>query len=184
MQVKETNRKEIETRLSSMGDYVKIDYLSSCLKNDIDFDTRKFVLLKLAILYEGRGMFAEAGKLMNSAAEINTTFQNKITDYLKSAELFIKAGQFDDAETTFSKALACGNERQKFDIKAKRKELYKSQGKVYLNKDKRNHAMQAYERMLTFDLNAEEKREVQSTLLHLYEKLGKIREYYSLKNSM
>ncbi len=184
MLVKENNKKDIETRLNSMGDYVKIDYLSSCLKTNLDFDTRKFVLVRLAELYEKRGMHAEAGRLLNGAAEINTTFQGKVSDFLRSAEMFIKGGSFDDAEVSINKAMACANDMQKKDIKNKRKEFYKAQAREYLKKDKRKHAMETFERLLSVDLNPEEKREVQSTLLVLYEKLGKVREFYSLKNSM
>jgi len=34
------------------------------------------------------------------------------------------------------------------------------------------------------DLTSEEKREIQGTLLMLYEKLGKVKEFYALKANM
>lgn len=184
MLVKEENRRGIEEKLKTLGDYVKIDYLASCLKKNLDFDARKFCLTTLSALYEKKGMLADAAKLMSFSAEINSTFNGKIEEYMKSADLFIKGGNFNEAEITFGKALACANEMQKPSIKAKRKELFKMQAKDYLKKDKRKHAMDAYEKLLTFDLSPDEKREAQSTLLDLYEKLGKVREFYSLKNSM
>lgn len=184
MQVKEVNRREIEDKLKTLGDFVKIDYLSTCLKKSLDFDSRKFCLITLSGLYEKKGMFSDAGKLMSFAAEINSTYNGKLEEYMKSADLFIKGGNFSDAEIAFGKAIACANDNQKGSVKAKRKEMFKVQAKDYLKKDKRKHAMEAYEKLLTFDLNPEEKRETQSTLLDLYEKLGKIREFYSLKNSM
>ena len=51
MQVKEKNRREIEERLGKMGDYVKIDYLISCLKRDLDFDSKRFCLIKLSFMF-------------------------------------------------------------------------------------------------------------------------------------
>jgi len=36
MEVKERNRHEVEERLKSMGDYMKIHYLSTCLKKPFD----------------------------------------------------------------------------------------------------------------------------------------------------
>lgn len=184
MLVKEENRRDIEEKLKTLGDYVKIDYLASCLKKNLDFDSRKFVLVTLSNLYEKKGMLSDAARLMSFAAEINSTYQGKIDEFLKSADIFIKGGNFNEAEIAFGKAIACANEAQKISIKAKRKEMFKAQAKAYLKLDKRKHAMDAFEKLLTFDLTQEEKREAQSTLLDLYEKLGKVREFYSLKNSM
>src|SRR3989339_14067 len=158
-------KKEMEAKLASVGDYVKMDYLTACLKKNLDFDTRKFALAKLAEIYEPRGMHAEAAKLMNASAEINTTFDGKIKD--------------------FTKALACGNERQKVEIKSKRKEFYATQALAHLNRDKRTNAMKTYERFLSIaDLTPGEKGQAQKNLLALYEKLGKVREFYNLKKVM
>jgi len=41
-------RRDIEAKLSSVGDYVKMDFLQQCLKKNIDFDTKRFVMVKLA----------------------------------------------------------------------------------------------------------------------------------------
>ncbi len=129
-------------------------------------------------------MLGDAAKLMSFAAEINTTYQGKIDEYMKSAELFVKGGDFDQAEISVGKAIACGTENQKVAIKVKRKALFLAQARAYLKSDKRTHAMKAFEKLLMFDLTPEEKKEAQSALLVLYEKLGKIREFYSLKNNI
>ena len=185
MNIKETiTRRDIDAKLANVGDYVKIDYLTRCLKQTLDFDTRKFVLSRLGEIYGQRGMPLEAARMTAAGAEINTTFQAKINDYMKAAEFFIKGGAFDDADTTFNKAVACCNGLQKESIKSKRKELYFSQAGAYIKRDKRNQALLTYEKLLTIELNPEEKREVQSTLLSLYEKLGKVKDFYTLKRNM
>ena len=184
MQVKENTRREIESKLEGMGDYVKMDYLSSCLKKQIDFDTRKFVLMTLAGIYEKRSIYVEAGKLYRASAEINTTTQSKINDYLKSCNVFIRAGEFDEAEVSFNRALSSGNEIEKKRIKETLKEYYTKQAKEFLKRDKRKHAMDTYERLLTLDLNLEEKKLVKEQLLDLYHKLGKVREYLNLKKTL
>src|SRR3989339_669968 len=136
-------KREMEAKLSSVGDYVKMDYLTACLKKNLDFDTRKFALAKLAEIYEPRGMHAEAAKKMNASAEINTTFDGKI------------------------------------------KEFYATQALAHLNRDKRTNAMNTYERFLSIaDLTPGEKGQAQKNLLALYEKLGKVREFYNLKKVM
>ena len=177
-------RREIEEKIASVGDYVKMDILSGYLKHPIDADTRKFVMVKLAGIYGDRGMHLEAGKLFKNAAELNTTFQGKINDFIKSGEFFIKSGDFDEADISFKKGLACANSEQKVQIKIAEKEFYKNHAKFLFDNDKRKNSMLAYEKLLNLDLNSQERREVQQELLSLYEKLGKIREYYILKKSV
>ena len=181
---KTVTRKELEDKLKNVGDYVKMDLLASALKMQIDFDTKKFILLKLAEVYEARRMFSEAARMMRNAAEINTTYDGKMNDFTKSFTLFIKGGSFDDGDVSFAKAIGCATELQKARLKTTRKEAYKAQAKEYILKDKRSHAVIAYEKILSFELTPEEKRESQSTLLMLYEKLGKVKEFYALKANM
>jgi len=184
MEKEAISRKEVELKLSKVGDYVKMDFLQSCLKKQIDFDTRKYVLITLSKIYEEKKMFLEAGKLLRASAEINTTYDAKMNDFMKSTELFVKAGVFEDADISFTKALACAAEKQKNDLKNKRKEFYNNHAQEMMQKDKRKHAMEAYEKLIELDLQGEEKKKVQTALLGLYEKLGKISEYGSLKKSM
>ena len=177
-------RREIEAKLATIGDYVKMDFLQQCLKKQLDFDTRKFVLNKLAEIYESRKMYLEAGKLIRAAADINTTFENKMNDFMKSTELFIKAGNYDEADISFAKALASANERQKLAIKIKMKDICKMQASEFISRDKRKHAMLAYEKLLAMELDSAEKRGIQQQLLGLYEKLGKVKEYYAIQKNM
>lgn len=183
MNIKESTRHEIEERLNKLGDYVKIGYLTECLKKQLDFDTKKFVMVQLVGLYENKKMYGEAAKLMKNAADINATFKSKIDDFVKSGELFIKAENYDDADISFNKALAMANTQEKIEIKYMKKNLYSKQAKEYLRNDKRAHAMRAYEKFMTMDLNEMEKKESQKTLLDLYLKLGKMREYSALNKT-
>lgn len=181
---KTITRREVEEKLKSVGDYVKMDFLSQCLKMQIDFDTKKFILLKLTEIYEARKMYSEAARMIRNAAEINTTYDGKMNDFMKSCTLFIKSGSFDEADVSFTKALGSATELQKGRLKAARKEAYKAQAKEYVAKGRRSHALDAYERILSFELTPEEKREAQSALLNIYEKLGKVKEFYALKANM
>ena len=186
MQLKENvSRREIEAKLANVGDYVKMDYLSACLKKNLDFDTKKFTLVKLSEIYESRKMYLEAGKLLRAAAEINSTFEGKMNDFMKSMELSVKGGNFDDAEVSYTKALACADGMQKERLRARRKTAYINQARDALAKDKRKHAMDAYQKYLSIpELNSQERLEVQTALLALYEKLGKITEYGALRRTM
>lgn len=177
-------RQEIEDKLAKSGDYVKIDFLSSCLKKQIDFDTKKFIFITLSKLYESKKMYLESAKMIRASADINTTFKGKMDDFVKSAELYIKAGVFDEADISFNKAIALANTQEKVGIKNLKKEHYKTQAKLYLQQDRRANAMKLYEKLLELDLDVFERKEAQKVLLDLYQKLGKIREYYALEKSI
>ena len=178
-------RREVEAKLASVGDYVKMDFLQQCLKKQLDFDTRKFVLNTLAGVYEARKMYLEAGKLMRASAEINTSYDGKANDYMKSSELLIKGGDFDDADASFAKAMGSATEMQKKILKIKRKDMIKTQAEEYLKKDKRANAMKTYEKFLEIpEVSSDEKSKAQTTLLDLYQKLGKIREFGNLQRVM
>lgn len=174
-------RREVEAKIAGVGDYVKMDYLQSLLKKNIDFDTRKFVMKTLSGIYEQRGMFNDAAKLINGSAEINTTYQGKIEDYSRAMELYVKGGSYDESDVAFTKALACCNTAQKNTLRAKRKSLFQGQVKMNLDRDKRTQAMKACEKFLSLDLTPSEREEAQKTLTNLYEKLGRIREFYAMK---
>ncbi len=182
MEIKERSRQEIEARLGKMGDYVQIDYLQRALSTHLDFDTRKFVLTKLASMYEDKGMILEAAKLMKSAAEINTTFKTKIQDYMKTVELYVRGGSFQDADLMFAQALALGNEREKGDMKSSYKKYYTDLAQFHMQRDKRQLARKTYEKLITLDLSPAEKKAAQDSLLQLYQKLGNIRDFYRLRD--
>lgn len=177
-------KRELEERLSGVGDYVKMDLLASALKRQLDFETKKFVLLKLAEVYESRKMFSEAAKMMRNAAEVNGTYEGKMNDFMKSCILFIKGGSFAEGDVSFTKAAGCATELQKARLKTERKEAYKTQAKEYVSKERRSHAVEAYEKLLGLELTPDEKKEAQTTLLLLYENLGKVKEFYALKANM
>ena len=70
---------EIEIELQKKGDYVKIDYLTRLLEEkQLPIDRKKFVWLKLAEIYEQKGMLIEAGKMYNNIA-VNSIILNDKT---------------------------------------------------------------------------------------------------------
>ena len=177
-------RRDVEAKLTQVGDYVKMDYLQACLKKTIDFDTKKYVLTTLADIYETKKMFLEAAKMLRMAAEINATAASKMQDYLRSMTLSVKGGNFAEAEISYTKAVACAEGIQKERVKAHRKEAFRKQAEELVAKDRRKGAAEAYERLLSLELFPDERKAAQTALLRLYEQLGKITEYNGLKHSM
>lgn len=181
MRVKETTRKEMEERLSGMSDFVKMDYLSSCLKNQTDFDTRRFLLLELGKLFESKGMFLDAARSIRTAAEINTNRQNKINDFLKAVNLFVRSGDYEQVDITSNKIFELTEQKQTKETEARIKEFYNSQGIFLIEKNRRKQAAGLYEKMLTLKLDEKEKSEIQKKLLGLYEGIGEVNRYITLK---
>ena len=177
-------KRELEEKIKNAGDYVKMDLLGSALKKQIDFETKKFALVELARIYEVRKMFSEAARMIRNAAEINTTYEGKMNDFMKSCTLFIKGGGFADAEVSFTKALGCATDLQKGRLKTSRKEAYKAQAKEYLTRERRSNALVVYEKLLSLELTPDEKKDIQTTLLGLYEKLGKVKDFYAMKANL
>jgi tetratricopeptide (TPR) repeat protein len=185
MERPDITRKEVEAKLINVGDYVKMDFLQRCLKKNLDFDTKRFVMIKLSAVYEARMMYLEAGKIARNVADINTTFEGKFNDFSKSMELYVRGGNYEEAEVSFKKALACANEKQKTLLKAKFKVSLNMRAKELMSKDKRKNAMEVYEKFIQLPfIDANERKEAQSALTFLYQKLGKIRELYSLQKDM
>jgi len=182
--IDEKKKQKIEKKLESMGDYVKMSYLQRALHSQIDFDSRKFVLVRLAGIYESRNMFLEAAKMIKNAAEINTTFKDKINDYVRAVELYIKGSNYDEADLVLAQGLALASKQEKDALKNRVKEFYKSQAKFLFNEDKRNQARLAYEKLLTLDISFSERLDIQKELLKVYDKLGLVKEYFAVKRSI
>ena len=182
--IEEKTKGDIERKLEGMGDYVKMSYLQRALRSGFNYDTRKFILLKLSEIYESRKMFLEAARMIRSAAEINTTFKNKMQDYMKAVNLYIKGLDYVETDRMFAQALALASNKEKLELKGNFKDFHLEQARSLLNADKRNQAKIVYEKILTLELDIEERRELQKQLLDLYDKLGLVKDYYKLKNSM
>ncbi|MEK6847040.1 MAG: hypothetical protein AABY16_02640 [Nanoarchaeota archaeon] len=180
----EKNRGEIEAKMKTMGEYVKMSYLQRAAKSQLDFDTRKFVMLELARVYEQKHMFLDAAKTIKNAAEITTTFREKMMQFMKAVELNVRGNDFADAERIFAQALALGNDRDKWEMKMQFKQFHFAQAQSYLAQNRRSQAKALYQKMLTMELNPQEKTVVQNQLLDLYLRLGNTREYHQLKDKM
>lgn len=182
--ITERTRAEIDAKIKGMGEYVKMSYLQRAAKSQLDYDTRKFVLLELTKIYEQKGMFLDAARCIRAAADITTTFKDKITQFMKAVEFSVRGQQWAEAERLFQQALALGNDREKWEMKQMYKQYHFAQAQAFLKADRRNNAKEVLQKMLALELNPDEKTQVQNALLDLYYKLGNVREYHALKDKM
>ena len=177
-------KSEIEQFLKGKGDYVQIDHLGRFMKEPgLAMDTKKFIYLKLAELYEKAKMFSEAAKMCDHAADLSIPYAEKMGHYKREAELYARAGEFDRSEMAMKKAMSEVNYREKEEIYNSMKDFYKEQGKMYEKMEKRNQAVKFYEKVLEMRISDAERSEIKARLMELYKKLGKIREYSAMERS-
>ena len=174
----------IEAVLAGKGDFVQIDALTKFLREEMTMEMKKFVLLKLAGLYEKVRMFTEAAKMCESASLVSIAFSEKIKHLLRGVELFIRAGDYDHADRLMKEAMVQASSVEKQEIYITVKRFYKDAAEDFEKKMKRAHAAKIYEKLLQMKLNDEERSGIRERLLDLYEKLGRRKEYYALEKGL
>ena len=176
---------EIEKDLQGKGNFVQIDHLNRFLKEQLPMDTKKFIFIKLASLYESAKILTDAAKMYDNAAELAIPFAEKIEDYLKETSLYIKAGDFERAEQAMKKAMSqTVTLKDKEAIADSVKRFYREQAQASEKAEKRNHAIKLYEKILEFRVTDQERQEIKEKLMVLYNKVGKIHEYSNMERGM
>jgi len=178
----EMTKSEIEKDLQGKGNFVQIDHLNRFLKDhSLSMDTKKFIFLKLASLYEASKLFGETAKAYDNAASVSLTFVEKIKHYTKAAESYARLGAFDRVDEAVRKAMAEANSRERDDLQTTIKMMYKAQAVSLESEMKRSHAVKFYEKLLDMRLSDQERREIREKLSDLYQKLGKLHEFQALQ---
>jgi tetratricopeptide (TPR) repeat protein len=178
IQIRERTVGEIDLKVESMQTPLnKIAYLESALKESgFTFEVKRFILLKLVELYEGRKMFEKAGKAMANKAGMDISFPDKIESYLRAAELFAKSGRVDEADEMFVRALRDANDVQRQKIKLARKNIFKINADELEKRGKRVGAVKFYEKLVKMNLDDIEKEEIKRKLVDTYRAMGRFRD--------
>lgn len=177
-------KSEIEQFLKDKGDYVQIDHLGRFIKEPIAMDTKKFVFLKLAELYEKAKMLNEAAKMYNNAADLSIPFVEKIKYHIKEAELYVKVGAFERVEQAMKRAFSNANSKEREEVQASVKQFLKAQAGLLEKEAKRNQAIKFYEKLLEMRILETERQEIREKLLELYRRTGKLHEAMTLEKSL
>ena len=170
---KNMQKSEIEKFLSTKGDFVQIDYLGRFLKENPPLAVKKFAYTKLAELYQNKAMFSAAAKMYDNLAILSIAFSEKIGHYVKETEMYIKSGEFINADEAMKKALGDSNASQRSEINFSVKDFYKRQAETYEKELRRGSAVKIYEKMLEMNISDSERAEIKGKLSALYAKLGK-----------
>lgn len=166
-----------------MSDFVKMEYLESCLKTIPDINVSKFCYKKLSELYENKIMYPEAAKYIAKFGELCVGSKEKVVAIVKEAELLAKAGQYDPADYLYKKAMALADEQEKFEIKRNMIAFYKQEASNYEKSNRSTAALKVYEKLVHFVADAE-RNDVRRRMLEIYRRLGRVKEYIRLKSEL
>lgn len=181
---KEMTKSEIEREISKWGEYVQIDNLTRFLKTNpgIPVDVKKFVNQKLGEVYEKRRMFFDSAISYEKVAELCVLQPEKVKNFLKAVNNYIKSGSFDRADQTAKKSLQEANSALRAEILKSLREFYNQEAERSLKENKRSSAVKVYEKMLEMHtVPIKEKEEIREKLLKLYLTLGMMNQYNKFK---
>ena len=181
---KEMTKSQIEKEISQWGEYVQIDNLTRFLKTNpgIPIDVKRFVNQKLGEVYEKRRMFIDSATSYEKVGEMCVLRPEKLKNFLKAVNNYIKAGSFDRADETARKCLRESSSLERAEILKSLKEFYKQEAERGIKENKRSNTAKVYERMLEMaTIPIPEKTEIKEKLLKLYLTLGMMPQYNKIK---
>ena len=181
---KEMTKSEIEKEISQWGEYVQIDNLTRFLKTNpgIPIDVKRFINQKLGEVYEKRRMFFDSAISYEKVAELCVLRQEKVKNFLRSVDNYIKSGYFDRADLTAKKSLQEASSVERAEILKSLKEFYKQEAERGIKENKRSSTVKVYEKMLEMNsIPIQEKSEIKEKLLKLYLTLGMMPQYNKIK---
>ena len=183
MQVLEKNKGEIEIKASKMSDFLRMEYLESCLKQFRDFEIQKFCAWELAKLYENRFMYPEAVKYIFKFQEITGNPLDKKKAAQKEVELLIKGGFYDKAESAIKKAAGMMNDAERFELKRNLINWYKDMANKAEKSGKNSELAKVYEKLVNYVVD-NEKIEMKRKIAFAYKKLGRIKESMEIEKDI
>ena len=161
------------------------EYLENLLKRiAIQPSIKIFASRILADVYARRGMWASAAKTMENAASTFLNPNTKRDIYKQAAVLYLKAMDLLMAEDCFRKAIENSMEKEKPFLKKEIEQMHLAEAANMENNGKRARAVEVYERMLRLNPDPLLQRRIQERLVVLYEKLGRIADHLTLRDSL
>lgn len=159
----------------------KQEYLENVLKKPQSTEVKISALLSLAELFTEKKWFALAARNYCYAADLASTFREKIDLYFKGAVLYLQAGDYLAAEDNFRKVLVLAANKDRDFLKQKILALYFNQATNFEKSRQLTKAITIYNKILTMKLPFEKINEVRLKLIELYEKIGKPIEANQIK---
>lgn len=183
MQVLERTKREIETKAASMSDFLRMEYLESCIRKFTDVEILRYCYQELSRLYEGRSMFTESLKYIAKYKELCVLQKERQLAILKEMDILVKAGYYDRADLAFKDAIREVTDRERFEVKRKIVDLLKAEAKKFEMSSKNSGLIKVYEHLVNYLTDAE-KIEIKRKMIESYKKLGKVRESIEMEREL
>ncbi|MCX8194066.1 MAG: hypothetical protein N3G19_01760 [Candidatus Pacearchaeota archaeon] len=151
----------------------KQEYLEAVLKKPQSTEVKISALVALAELFVNKKWFALAARNYCYAADLASTFREKMDLYFKGAVLYLQASDYLAAEDNFRKVLVLAANKDRDSLKQKILALYLNQATNFEKSRQLTKAIAAYNRILMMKLPFEKINEIRLKLIELYEKIGK-----------
>lgn len=159
----------------------KQEYLENILKKPQSAEVKISALVALAELFTEKKWFALGARNYCYAADLASTFREKMDLYFKGAVLYLQASDYLAAEDNFRKVLVLAANKDRDSLKQKILTLYFNQAINFEKSRQLTKAITIYNRILMMKLPFEKINEVRLKLIELYEKIGKPIEANQIK---
>ncbi len=159
----------------------KIEFIEKAMKKGMPTEVKITALEIMAEIYKKRKWFNTAAKNYCYAADLAGTFREKIDLYFKAAVMYLKAGEYFNADDNFRKVLVLSTEEKKPELQKKINTLYLEQAEEYEKEKRYTKAIKAYSKILSLKIPLQKILEIYDKLSLLYEKIGKPREATLMK---
>lgn len=183
MQVLERTKREIEEKAGKMSDFLRMEYLESCLKRFVDSEVLRYCYSELSRSYEKNHMYTDAIKYLERFQELCTTQREKFDAYLKEIELLIKAGLYDRVDFAYNKMKENLSPREIKELQEKMLMMFRVEAEKQEKSSKYRMAAKAYEKILTM-IKGLDTIDIKRRLENLYKKLGMVRESLELEREL
>jgi len=177
---------DIRTRVKELSvPMLQSEYLENLLKRiAIQPSIKVFVSKNLSDLYIRRGLWGSAAKVLENAADAATVFNEKKTLYMSVGSLYIKAMDYLLADDAFRKAVDAASIGERARLTADIRGIFLREAEALDKDGKIAKAVKLYERILRTATAIEEKRKVMTSLMNLYEKLARVNDFMSMRESL
>ncbi len=179
------SEEDIRAKLKTLSPILRQEYLENLLSRlNLDPSIKLLASRELVELYVRRGLYYNAAKIMESAAISFPSLSVKKDIYKQAGILHLKAGNFLNAEDCFKKSLENALEKERPFLRKEFENIFVAEAEFLESKGRKQKACEMYEKILRSDIDEYLKKKISERLLSLYEKLGKLREYFDLRESL
>ncbi|MEM0465488.1 MAG: hypothetical protein QXW97_02180 [Candidatus Pacearchaeota archaeon] len=183
MKVLERTKREIELKAEKMNDFLRMEYLESCLGKFVNSETLRYCYSELSRLYEKKHMYTDSIKYLEKFQELCLTQKEKYDSYLKEIELLIKAGLYDRVDFAYNKIKEIILPREKDEVIKKMIIMFKEEAEKQEKSNRYRMAAKAYEKLLRIEKGIDA-IEIKRKLALMYKKLCMIRESIELEREL